>query len=270
MSLRHIVYSDSCGYGYYDIDENRRYLEREFRLGRIVDCGDVEIVLTNIEQSNANITDSVKEILARGAMPVAIGGDHAVTYPVVRAYSDPIDVVHFDAHLDYRPFVHGVRFANFNPIRLVAELPNVGRIVQAGIRSVRIGIDESDLRDSRARGNEVVTVKQLRKRGIQSVFEHLQLSSRVYVSIDIDVLDIPLVPGCSSAEVGGLTYDELRDSLAFIAAEHEVVGFDLVEVNPLIDVPLQSTSLVAAQTMVEFIGRIVEQSGWKERHNVSG
>jgi len=116
----------------------------------------------------------------------------------------------------------------------------------------------------------VVTVKQLRKRGIQSVFEHLQLSSRVYVSIDIDVLDIPLVPGCSSAEVGGLTYDELRDSLAFIAAEHEVVGFDLVEVNPLIDVPLQSTSLVAAQTMVEFIGRLVEQPSWKERHNVSG
>jgi agmatinase len=77
---------------------------------------------------------------------------------------------------------------------------------------------------------------------------------------------MPLVPGCSSSEVNGLTYDELRQTLFAIARSREVIGFDLVEVNPMIDVASHNTSLVAAQLIVEFLGRIVEHPGYRKRH----
>jgi agmatinase len=250
--------------GFYDIDEDRRFLEYEFVNRRIADCGDSDIIYTNVEQTFENITGDVRKILLAGAFPVIIGGDHAITYPVVRAYEQRLHVVHFDAHMDYRPFVHGVQWANGNPIRLVAELGNVGEIIQVGIRSLRTR--QADVADSRARGNDIVTIPEFRQRGYQGVIEKLPRGEPVYVSIDIDVLDLPLVPGCASSEVNGLTYDELRQTLFAIARQHEVIGFDLVEVNPMIDVASDNTSLLAAQLIIEFLGRIVEHPGYRKRH----
>lgn len=250
--------------GYYDIAEDRRFLDYERVNRRIVDCGDVDIIYTNVKETFDNITAAVGKILRAGALPVIIGGDHAITYPVVRAYTERLNVVHFDAHLDYRPFMHGVQWANGNPIRLVAELGTVGQIIQVGIRSLRTR--QEDVGDSRARGNDVVTIPEFRRRGPEGVLEKLPKGEPVYVSIDIDVLDMPLVPGCASAEVNGLSYEELRQTLFAIARDHDVIGFDLVEVNPMLDVPSDNTSLLAAQLIMEFLGRIVESPGYLARH----
>jgi agmatinase len=250
--------------GYYDIEEDRRYLEYERRHRRIVDCGDSDIIYTNVKKTFENITRDVGRILKAGAFPVVIGGDHAVTYPVVRAYGERLNVVHFDAHLDYRPFIHGVQWANGNPIRNVSQLKTVHHIVQVGIRSLRTS--QADVADSRARGNDVVTIPEFRRRGHQAIVDRLPKSEPVYVSIDIDVLDLPLVPGCASSEVNGLSYDELRQTLFAIARSREVIGFDLVEVNPMLDVASDNTSLIAAQLIIEFLGRIVEHPGYRKRH----
>ena len=250
--------------GYYDIDEDRRYLEYERRQSRIVDCGDSDIVYTNVRRTFDNITRDVRRILDTGAFPVVIGGDHAVTYPVVRAYTERLNVVHFDAHMDYRPFVHGVQWANGNPIRNVARLKTCHHIVQVGIRSLRTR--QADVEDSRARGNDVVTIPEFRRRGPRAIVDLLPRDESVYVSIDVDVLDLPLVPGCASSEVNGLTYDELRQTLFAIARGREVIGFDLVEVNPMLDVASDNTSQVAAQLIIEFLGRIVEHPGYRRRH----
>ncbi|MBV9597149.1 MAG: arginase family protein [Chloroflexi bacterium] len=263
MSVRFASFG-ADGYAWYDRDEDRRFLDYESGHRRIVDCGDVDIIFTNVEQTFRNATSAVHAILETGAMPVLLGGDHAIAYPVVRAYAEPLDVIHFDAHMDYLPFLHGVAFSNSHAIRLISELPHVGRIIQVGIRSLRN--HQSDISDSLARGNDVVTVKQLRARGMQAVLGQLDEGRKVYVSIDIDVLDMPLVPGCQSAEVGGLSYDELKDALAHIATHHEVVGFDLVEVNPLLDVASGNTSLLAAQLILEFLGRIADNPAWRARH----
>src|SRR5262249_54968432 len=162
---------------------------------------------TNVRQTFDNITRDVGKILAAGALPVGIGGDHAITYPVGRAYTQPPPVVHFDAHIDYPPFVHGVQGADGNPTPDVAKPAAGGSIVQVGIRSLRTR--QADVEDSRARGNDILTVPELRRRGSPGVLERLPRGEPVYVSIDIDVLDLPLVPGCASAEVNGLSYDEL-------------------------------------------------------------
>jgi agmatinase len=250
--------------GYYDIEEDRRYLEYERRHQRIVDCGDSDIVYTNVRRTFDNITADVRRLLDAGVFPVVIGGDHAITYPVVRAYTERLNVVHFDAHLDYRPFVHGVQWANGNPIRNVARLRTCHHIVQVGIRSLRTR--QADVEDSRARGNDVVTIPEFRRRGPRAVVDLLPRDEPVYCSIDIDVLDLPLVPGCASSEVNGLTYDELRQALFAIARGREVIGFDLVEVNPMLDVPAHNTSQLAAQLIIEFLGRIVEHPGYRRRH----
>jgi agmatinase len=249
--------------GYYDIGDGRRYLDHERINRRLVDCGDSDIIYTNVRQTFENITRDVRGILAAGALPVVIGGDHAITYPVVRAYAHPLHVVHFDAHMDYRPFVHGVQWANGNPIRNVAKLPTVGSIVQVGIRSLRTR--QADVEDSRARGNDILTVPEYRRRGTSGVLERLPRGEPVYVSIDIDVLDLPLVPGCASAEVNGLSYDELREALFAVARHAEVVGFDVVEVNPMLDVASENTSLIAAQLIMEFLARIVEHPQYRHR-----
>jgi agmatinase len=250
--------------GIYDIDEDRRYLEYERQNSRIVDCGDVDIIYTNFKQTLANITEDVKRLLRAGAFPVVIGGDHAITYPVVRAYEERLNVVHFDAHMDYRPFVHGVQWANGSPMRNVSKLKICHHIVQVGIRSLRTR--QADVEDSRARGNDILTVPDFRRRGAKAIVERLPKNEPVYVSIDIDVLDLPLVPGCSSSEVNGLTYDELRQTLFDIARNREVIGFDLVEVNPMVDVASHNTSLISAQLIIEFLARIVEHPGYRKRH----
>ncbi len=265
MSVRYAGYGPTQSQkGYYDIEEDRRYLEYERQHNRIVDCGDSDIIYTNVRRTFDNITKDVRRILRAGAFPVVLGGDHAVTYPVVRAYEERLNVVHFDAHLDYRPFVHGVQWANGNPIRNVAQLKTCHHIIQVGIRSLRTS--QSDVADSRARGNDIVTVPELKRRGAKAIVDRLPATEPVYVSIDIDVLDLPLVPGCSSSEPNGLTYDELRQALFAIARGREVIGFDMVEVNPMIDVASDNTSLVATQLTIEFLGRIVEHPGYRKRH----
>jgi agmatinase len=254
--------------GYYDIAVDRRYLDHERINRRIVDCGDSDIIYTNVRRTFDNITADVARLLKAGAFPVIIGGDHAITYPVVRAYTHRLHVVHFDAHMDYRPFVHGVQWANGNPIRNVSKLKTVGEIIQVGIRSLRTR--QADVADSRARGNDIVTIPEFRRRGSAGILDRLPRDEPVYVSIDIDVLDLPLVPGCASAEVNGLTYEELRQALFAIAGHAEVVGFDLVEVNPMLDVASENTSLIAAQLIMEFLGRIVESPLYRKRHPAIG
>ena len=206
-----------------------------------------------MEQTFENITADVRQILDKGALPVVLGGDHAITYPVVRAFDGhgPLNVIHFDAHIDYAPFIHDLRFTNAHAFRLIRPLPFMQEMIQVGIRSLRTTEDTLD--DSRDDGNRVVTMREFREMGPAGLAKILPRDSRCYVSIDVDVLDISLVPGCVSAEPNGMRYDELRDTLRAIAERLDVVGLDLVEVNPPLDVGTGITSYLAAHTVLEFL-----------------
>jgi agmatinase len=252
--------------GYFDPQDGRRYLEREMASDRIADVGDADVLPTNVEDTFVNITSMVSGVLDRGAMPVVLGGDHAVTFPVVRAFEStgPLHVVHFDAHLDYMPFVHGLAYTNQHAFRHIRAMPNVRGITQVGIRSLRGS--QVMLEDSRRDGNRVMTMEELHDVGAVGVAEGVPDGARCYVSIDIDALDLPLVPGCVSAEPGGMSYQDLRECLFALAERTDVVGFDLVEVNPQLDIGTGITSYLAAHTIVEFLGRICAQPRWREAH----
>jgi len=251
--------------GYYDGRADETYLAHELRNGLIADTGDVDVLPTNAERTWDNITASLRQVLAAGSMPVVIGGDHAVSAPVVRAWDRPVHVVHFDAHIDYTPFEHGFMYTNIQPMRHIRAMPHVRTLTQVGIRSIRNR--GSDVHDSIDDGNRVVAMEELRDLGMRDLVGALPAGEAVYVSIDIDALDMSLVPGCVSAEPNGLSYDELREALVGLAEHTEVVGFDLVEVNPLLDVGTGLTSYLAAHTIVEFLGQICAQPRWVARRD---
>lgn len=240
--------------GYYDPQRRHRYLEADVVGRRMADVGDVDILPTNVAGTFANITHSVERIRERGAMIVALGGDHAITYPVVRGLHEPIHVLHFDAHLDYMPFVHGLEYTNQHAFRQLRALPTVETLTQIGIRSIRN--TQEMLEDSLGDGNHVVTMEEFRRSPTDVVSAAVPEGAACYVSIDIDVLDMPLVPGCVSAEPDGMSYGELRDTLRQVARRARVIGFDLVEVNPLLDVRTGVTAYLGAHTVIEFLGAI--------------
>lgn len=249
--------------GYFDPQLRRHFLEREVAQRRIVDAGDADVLPTNVVGTFDNITASVRSILAAGALPVVLGGDHAVTFPVVRAFEDtgPLHVLHFDAHIDYMPFVHGLEYTNQHAFRHIRAMPNITGIRQIGIRSIRNS--QVMLDDSERDGNDVVMMQEVRERGVEAVLGSIEPDTRCYVSIDIDVLDMTLTPGCVSAEPEGMGYGELRDALRAVARQVDVVGFDLVEVNPMLDVRTGLTSYLAAHAVIEFLGAICDQPRWR-------
>ena len=202
-------------------------------------------------------------MLDSGAMPVVLGGDHAITFPVVRAYDTPLHVVHFDAHIDYSPFIHGYKYTNSHAFRHIHHMDHVKSLTQVGIRSIRN--KKSQIEDSENDGNRVIGMKEFYDMGPNGMTTLVPKEAPVYVSIDIDVLDLPLVPGCVSAEPNGMTYIELRDSLSVLAKHANIIGFDLVEVNPQLDVGTGITSYMGAHTIVEFLGQICDQPRWTSK-----
>ena len=222
------------GKGYYDPEHRKQYLETEMSQKMITDLGDVDIWPADIKQTFDNTTEMTRKARDGCDLLVVMGGDHAITYPVVRAIEEDIYVIHFDAHADYAPFIHDLQFTNGHAFRHIAPMPNVKNLIQAGIRSLRHS--EEMIEDSIVQGNDVVTMTQFHEMGPEGLAALVPEGAKTYVSIDVDVLDISLVPGCVSAEPNGMKYSELRDTLDAIARRTEIIAFDFVEVNPQLDV----------------------------------
>jgi len=242
--------------GVYDCARRRPMLAGAVRDGRIVDTGDVDIVAGNPARSLGNLAETVRQVRARGARPLTLGGDHTLTHPVVRAFDGPLHVVQIDAHLDYMPVEHEDEYHNAQGFRRVHGLPHVRSLTQIGIRGLRN--DEQDLRDALANGSRVVHMPELRRAGAAAALAHIPAGAPVYLSIDIDAYDASLTPGCVSAEPGGIDFDLMEQLLEAVAGRFDVLGFDVVEVNPQLDVGTGATSYLAAHTAIALLGRVAE------------
>jgi agmatinase len=253
------------GKGYYDPETRREYLVEEMSQGLIADVGDVDIHPANAPRTFENITAMVRGILDRGALPVVLGGDHSITYPVFRAFKEKLHVIHFDAHTDYAPFENDLTITNSHAFRHIAGMDNTLSLTQVGIRSLRHSPEQVE--EVIAGGNRVIPMGEFRRIGPEGIAALLPANSRVYVSIDVDAMDMSLVPGCVSAEPNGMSYVELRDSLKAIAERHDIAGFDFVEVNPPLDVGTGVTAYLGALTVIEFLGHICAQPRWAARRS---
>jgi agmatinase len=237
--------------GAYDHEDDCVYLGPEVT---IVDIGDADIVHTDTEKSHANIEAGVRAILEAGALPVTIGGDHSVNIPCIRAFAGrgPIHILQIDAHLDFVDERHGVRHGHGNPMRRAAEQDHVTGITALGIRNVSSTTQEG-YAAARKMGDDILSVREVRKLGLEGVLARIPKGARLYITIDIDGFCPSIAPGTGTPSHGGFLYYEVLEILQGVARAHDVVGIDLVEVAPDYD-PTGSTAILAAQVLLNLLG----------------
>jgi agmatinase len=255
-----IVYgSSSEGFGgFYDVEVGRVLLAEAV----MVDVGDVKVVPTRSDLSSDRITATVGDLIDRGLFVVSAGGDHSVSFPIIRAQAGRrrINVVQFDTHLDFTDEVSGARYTHGSSMRRASELEGVDSITQVGIRGL-LNSPVSHISAIEA-GNTVVTTQELRRIGAEQTMR-MVAPGDCYVTIDIDVLDPSVAPGTGTPEPGGLSYDEMKVLLAALAGRRDIRirGFDLVEVNPLFDHG-GITALLASRVILDFLGMLAsDQDG---------
>ena len=235
--------------GFFDINRDRKLMGGV----RLVDCGDVDVIYFDQERNFRLVAESVGRILDRGALPMILGGDHSISYPVLRAYEKlgPLRIVLIDAHLDYKDELMGLKHTNNSPFRRAFELPFVEQILSFGIRGIKS--TDQELRESRAHGNLVFSNYDVFDNDIATLFEQVPEDlGNYYVSIDIDGLDPSICPGTESPEAEGLTITQVKQILHALAQRGTLVGVDLVEVNPYLD-PAELTPHMAVQLLIETI-----------------
>ena len=244
-------YSDPYGRqsgaeGFFDIDAGDELLRGVV----MADCGNVPIVPSEVIGNFDRITRAVEQAVGRGALPAVVGGDHAITFPVVRGLSKfaPLNIVHFDAHLDYTHDVQDALYTHASPIRRCRELGFVGHITSVGIRSARRTPYEEAVRD----GSLIVSAHRFRELGPEAVAGLIPAAENLYITFDVDVLDPSLAPGTGTPETGGLFYQETRDCLLALLGKSNLVAFDVVEVAPPFD-NSELTVQVAARLMQDIL-----------------
>ena len=244
---------DQGAEGWYDVEADRDYLVGV----TMADVGDVTIQGSDTEANYERITGAARGIAERGALLVAMGGDHSISYPLGRGMEPfgEFDVVHVDAHTDFLDDLDGARLTGASQLRRLAELPFIGTVTALGIRNV----ERAEVDGMRELGGQWATSFDVLERGAGHVVrETVPEAEALYVSIDLDVLDSSIAPGHSLQEPGGLDYRQLRAMLVEVARRGRVIGFDVVELNPARD-PSGATSRVATWIVTHFLSEIFDQ-----------
>lgn len=242
--------------GAYDFEDDKMYLTHD--QVTMVDVGDADIVHTDMNQSHANTNAAVRQILAQGAMPIVIGGDHSIHIPVIQAFDQqpPLHIIHIDAHLDFVDERHGVRYGHGNPLRRASEMSHISGMTQLGIRNVSSS-NRSDYDAAKEAGSNILSVRQVRKLGVADVLAQIPAAERYYLTIDIDAFDPSIAPGTGTPSHGGFQYYEVLEIIKALSqrSKGQIVGIDLVEVAPAYD-PTGITAILAAQLLMNTIGAI--------------
>jgi agmatinase len=224
---------------------------------RVVDFGDAAVIPADPVQSHRAIEEIVGQVLAAGAMPVILGGDHSITRANIRACAEvhgPVGVVHFDTHTDTGEEVFGVRSSHGTFMR---ELLNEGhvdgrRYVQIGLRGYWPG--ETEFAWQAERGITSLFMHDVRDQGIVEVTRQaieIVGAGPVFLTVDVDVLESALIPGTGTPEPGGMSPIDLLLSVRTLATELELIGADVVEVIPTHVGSADVSALVADRVLRE-------------------
>lgn len=244
-----------------------RSLERfDFDLGgtlfdgqdiRMVDCGNVPGNMHDFSEHVARSQAAVEKILEAGALPLIIGGDHAIPIPVLRAYKDrgPITLIQIDAHIDWRQEVNGVTEGLSSTMRRASEMPHVDQIFQIGIRS-QGSANPEDVEAAHAYGAKLITAYELHDVGMRAILDRIPDGGNYYLTIDADGLDPAVMPAVAGPAPGGVTFIQARELIHGLVRKGRVVGMDVVEILPGMD--FNRISLItAARLFVNMIGATV-------------
>ncbi len=213
--------------------------------GTFFDAGDVDPV--GGTKMFSLIEDSVRTLLTDDLAPICLGGDHSITYPIIRAVSKKypdLSILHFDAHPDLYDELLGNRNSHASPFARIMEEGLAKRLVQVGIRTIN-----GHQREQAERfGVEIIEMRHWRD---DLTFD---FDSPVYISFDMDALDPAFAPGVSHREPGGLSTRQAIGLIQRLRAR--VIGADIVEFNPRMD-PVQTTAVVCAKLLKEIAAKML-------------
>ncbi|MGR3766178.1 agmatinase [Rossellomorea sp. NS-SX7] len=231
------------------LEEYSAYLDRELEEVKFFDAGDIPLPFGNPQRSIDMIEDYIDQLLGDGKIPFGMGGEHLVSWPVMKAvakkYPD-LAIIHMDAHTDLREEYEGEPLSHSTPIRKIAEHIGPENVYSFGIRS---GMRE-EFQWAKENGMHISKFEVLEP--LKKILPTLA-GRPVYVTIDIDVLDPAHAPGTGTVDCGGITSKELLASIHEIAHSGvNVVGADLVEVAPIYD-PSEQTANTASKLIREML-----------------
>jgi agmatinase len=216
------------------------------------DAGDLE-VSADAKKTVEMCQLVAAEIFASGKVPVAIGGEHTITLGLLKGLGEKAKetaVISFDAHLDLRGEFLGLTLSHTTFMRRVCREVKPPKIFEVGTRSVC----QEELDYAKKAGVEFFSMQQIKTEGTQRIVEQLQAKlaayEKVYLSVDMDVLDPAFVPATQNPEADGTTTGDLLDIVCALCDER-VVGFDMVEVAPVYDHGI--SAVVAAKVMFEML-----------------
>jgi agmatinase len=229
---------------------------------KVCDYGDADIIIGDTERTFANIRSFVAEILEGGSIPIILGGDHGITWPVATAVADvygsgKIGIVHFDAHADTAPDCKGALAGHGTPMRRLIESGAVrgSNFVQVGLRGYWPGPDVVEWMEEQ--GMQSHFMAEVQRHGFDAVLERAidealsGSADHLYISVDVDAVDPSHAPGTGSPEPGGLTSAEVLRAVRRMAAEVGMVAMDVVEVSPPYDSGNNITALFAHRCVLE-------------------
>jgi agmatinase len=236
----------------------------------VVDAGDAPVVPSRHARGLRVIHEKVFRVARTGAIPIVLGGDHSITYPSAAAvarhvHPASIGIVHFDAHADTANTVSGSLISHGTPMRRLIEEGWVeGRsFVQVGLRGYW---PEKEVFDwMRERGFRWHTSIEIEERGLDAVIvdaiaEALEGADRIYLSVDIDVVDPGMAPGTGTPEPGGILARELLTAVRRIVGQVDLAGMDVVEVSPPYD-QSEVTALLAYRVVMEALSALAVKKG---------
>lgn len=215
----------------------------------LTDLGDID-VSGDFFDVFSRIEENILEILEKKAVPVVLGGDHSISYPVVKAFArkfKPLDILHFDAHPDLYEEFHGDPYSHACPFARIMEEGLAQDLVQLGIRAAT-GEQRARALKDRVRMIEMKDINE----NLSSF--SLEFSNPLYISFDMDALDPAFAPGVAHHEPGGLS---TRQAISILhALNARIVGLDVVEVNPERDAS-GITAAAAVKIIKEVVGKII-------------
>lgn len=225
------------------------------RRWHVVDCGDVDYIPGDLKGTMANLESAVSIIQKQGALPVVLGGDCAVDYPVLQGLEGigNFDIVHIDAHLDWTKPLDGQKFFNGSPMRNAAGLPYVGRILHLGVRGIGSS-GPDDFEEAREHGDQIYSCRDVRRLGIDRILKEFGLAKQFVVCFDIDAMDAVYAPATGSPMFGGFNYDEAVDILEAIGSSSDLKGIVMTEVAPPFDDIGGTTGYLAARLISDLLG----------------
>jgi agmatinase len=236
-----------------------------FDAHQVADAGDIPVNPFSISEAIGTIERAAGALLGSADLLLAIGGDHTIALPLLRATAakhGPVSLVHFDAHLDTWDTYFGAPYTHGTPFRRAVDegLLALDTSAHVGIRSPLYAY--SDLTDDKELGFATVTTADVARFGTDQAIDRIRerVGDRpVYLSVDIDVLDPAHAPGTGTPEPGGLTTRELQFILRGLV-DLNLVGADIVEVAPAYD-HAELTSLAAANVAYEFLALLALRAG---------